>query len=59
MAQPGAGNVVRTLEQGDHPVVIEEGEYARMQNGSYVPLEGLSVEGVGRARSDEPWRSSR
>lgn len=54
--QPGSTTVSGTLDQGDHPVVWENGEWARLSNGKYVSSKGLSEKGVGRVRGTNPWR---
>lgn len=54
--QPGSTTVVGTLEQGDHPVVSDNGEWARLPDGKFVSSKGLTDKGVGRARRGNPWR---
>jgi hypothetical protein len=49
-------SVVSTLEQGDHPLVYEEGEWARTADGKYVPANALVTQPVGRMKSPKSWK---
>lgn len=54
-ASPG-GPVVGSYVQGDHPLVIQQGEWDQMHNGTWVESSGLSLTGIGRRKSTQPWR---
>ncbi len=51
-----SGSVVKSLEQGDHPLVSESGEWARTSDGFYVPSHQLSAQPIGRAKAARSWR---
>ena len=53
--QPG-NNSVKSLEQGDHPLVYAESEYAKTSDGYYVPLKDLSEQPIGRRKTSAIWR---
>jgi hypothetical protein len=53
--QPG-GASVGTLEQGDHPLVWDDGQFAKLPNGKMVPSSSLSDQGIGRVRAGHDWR---
>ncbi len=54
---PDAGSaVVRQLSKGDHMLVTVEGGWARLADGGFVAMQGLSDKGVGRPRSAGAWR---
>ncbi len=50
------GTVVKTYEQGDHPVVTAEGEWVRTSEGMYVPSATLTSRPIPRAKSVKSWR---
>ena len=52
---PG-GQVVRTYEQGDHPLVTAEGEWLRTSDGYYLPSTSTTTRPVSRAKSPKSWR---
>ncbi len=52
---PG-GNVVNQLEEGDHPLVVDENDWARTSEGYYIPQSGLSPNPVGRPRKGINWQ---
>jgi hypothetical protein len=54
-ASPG-GPVVGSYVQGDHPLVIQQGEWDQLHNGTWVESSGLSQTGIGRRKSVQPWR---
>ena len=47
-SSPGGGQVVGTLQQGEHPLTFEENGFLRIAEGWYVPVGVLSDTGVGR-----------
>ena len=49
------GSPVMTLEQGDHPVTWEENGWLKLADGLFVPVDGLSSKGVGRAKGGQSW----
>lgn len=53
---PQGQNVVKQLEQGDHPLVYENGEWARTSDGYYIPSKGLTSSPVGRAKRTAEWK---
>lgn len=53
---PDQQEVVGTLEQGDHPLVFEEGEWARTPDGHYIPASSLSEAPIGRFEPDAVWQ---
>ena len=53
--QPGS-NSMKSLEQGDHPLVYAESEYAKTSDGYYVPLRDLSEQPIGRRKTSAIWR---
>ncbi len=50
------GDVVKELEQGDHPLVNTEGEWSRTSDGYYVPTQTLTAEPIGRSKMPKEWR---
>lgn len=56
MYESPQGQVVKSLEQGDHPLVSEEGEWARTSDGFYVPSSSLSAKPIGRLKIPQDWR---
>ena len=48
VSSPKGGQVVRTLEQGDHPVTWEENGFLKIADGMYVPVDAMSDKGVPR-----------
>lgn len=56
-SQPALGGpAVGTLEQGDHPLVFQEADWARTHDGYYIPMSQLSDKGVPRPRYPSVWR---
>jgi hypothetical protein len=53
---PNSGSVVGRLEQGDHPLVWEENQWARTSDGLYIPSANLTIEAVGRAKKPSSWQ---
>lgn len=51
-----SGQVVKSLEQGDHPLVTAEGEWARTSDGAYIQNSSLTSRPVSRAKSPKAWR---
>lgn len=51
-----SGQVVRNLEQGDHPLVTAEGEWSRTSDGAYIQNSSLTTKPVSRAKSPKAWR---
>ncbi len=50
------GDTLRSLEQGDHPLVNEEGEWSRTSDGYYVPAASLTSSPIPRAKQAKDWR---
>jgi hypothetical protein len=50
------GATLRNLEQGDHPLVNEEGEWSRTSDGYYVPSASLTAAPIARAKLPKEWR---
>ncbi|MDQ3235817.1 MAG: hypothetical protein M3Q07_28750 [Pseudobdellovibrionaceae bacterium] len=50
------GSTLRNLEQGDHPLVNDEGEWARTSDGYYVPLASLTAAPIARLKQPKEWR---
>ncbi len=50
------GATLRNLEQGDHPLVNEEGEWSRTSDGYYVPSASLTAAPIARAKQPKEWR---
>jgi len=50
------GETLRSLEQGDHPLVNEEGEWSRTSDGYYVPAASLTAAPIPRAKLPKDWR---
>ncbi len=50
------GTIVKSLEQGDHPLVSEDGEWARTSDGFYVPSSSLTSDPVGRFKTRQDWQ---
>jgi hypothetical protein len=50
------GTALRNLEQGDHPLVNEEGEWSRTSDGYYVPTASLTAAPIGRLKQPKEWR---
>ena len=53
--QPGNGTVVGKLEQGEHPLVTESGEWARTNDGLYIQTVQLSESPIGRRKIAKDW----
>jgi hypothetical protein len=51
-----SGQTMKNLEQGDHPLVSEEGEWARTSDGYYVPTATLTAQPIGRLKVPREWR---
>ncbi|WP_141736080.1 hypothetical protein [Oligoflexus tunisiensis] len=50
------GTALRNLEQGDHPLVNEEGEWSRTSDGYYVPSATLTSAPIARLKQPKEWR---
>lgn len=50
------GEILRNLEQGDHPLVNEEGEWSRTSDGYYVPSASLTAAPIPRFKQPKSWR---
>lgn len=50
------GATLRNLEQGDHPLVNEEGEWSRTSDGYYVPAVSLTTAPIARLKQAKDWR---
>jgi hypothetical protein len=50
------GATLRNLDQGDHPLVNEEGEWARTSDGYYVPSASLTAAPIARLKQPKDWR---
>ena len=44
------------MEQGDHPLVLDNGEWSRTSDGYYIPSSKLTQKGIGRAKIPSLWR---
>lgn len=51
-----SGQVVKTYEQGDHPLVSADGEWVRTSDGAYIQGSALTTKPVSRAKSPKAWR---
>jgi hypothetical protein len=51
-----SGQVVRTYEKGDHPLVSADGEWVQTSDGVYLPNASLTTKPVSRAKSPKAWR---
>jgi hypothetical protein len=49
------GSIIKDLEQGDHPLVFNEGEWARTSDGFYVPSMTLSQDPIPRRKTKAIW----
>ncbi len=49
-AAPG-GAVVGQYDKGDHPLVMKEGDWAELSDGTYMPSSELSEQGIGRDKN--------
>lgn len=49
------GNVLRNLEQGDHPLVFDEGEWSRTSDGYYIPSMTLTTDPIPRRKLKAIW----
>lgn len=49
------GQAVSSLEQGDHPLVFDEGVWNRTSDGYYVPTRDLTERPIGRSKKRSPW----
>lgn len=56
MYEKPQGQVIKSLEQGDHPLVSEEGEWARTSDGFYIPSGSLTAQPVGRNKIPQNWQ---
>ena len=50
------GPVVGEFEQGEHPLVYQNGNWAELNDGSFVKGNGLTEKGVGYKKSKPTWR---
>ncbi|MES2746320.1 MAG: hypothetical protein V4655_12890 [Bdellovibrionota bacterium] len=51
-----SGQVVKTYEKGDHPLVSADGEWVQTSDGVYLPNTSLTTKPVSRAKSPKAWR---
>ncbi len=51
-----SGQVVKTFEQGDHPLVTADGEWAQTADGMYIQRSSITTKPVSRAKSPKSWR---
>ena len=49
------GAVVGKLSKGNHLLVTVEGDWARTDDGRFIPMSSLSMKGVGRLKSQANW----
>ena len=50
------GPVVGEFEQGEHPLIFQNGNWVELNDGSFVKGNGLSDKGVGYAKGKQNWR---
>jgi hypothetical protein len=50
-----AGSSIRSLEQGDHPLVFDEGEWSRTSDGYYVSTIEITPDPVPRRKIKANW----
>ena len=50
------GPVVGEFEQGEHPLIFQNGNWVELNDGSFVKGNGLSDKGVGYAKGKQTWR---
>ena len=44
------GAVVKTLPQGDHPIVLPDGNWGRTSDGYFIPMQRLTDFPIGRVK---------
>ena len=49
-------SAIRTLEQGDHPLVFGDGDWVSTSDGYYIPSQSLSRSPVGRRKLKPIWQ---
>ncbi len=50
------GQVVKTMDRGDHNLVWEDGEWLRNSRGSFLPPVGMSMDAIARPSRSNNWR---
>lgn len=50
------GAPMNFLNQGEHPLVFEEGEWARTHDGAFIPKTSLTTSPVGRNKPPSVWQ---
>ena len=50
------GQIVGEIHRGDHPLVFEDGGWARTSDGAYLPSHTLTNEPVGRIEPPAVWQ---
>jgi hypothetical protein len=55
-AAPDGKSVVKPLEQGDHPLVNDEGEWSKTSDGYFIQNSSLTTSPVGRVRTPKTWQ---
>lgn len=50
------GPVIGEFEQGEHPLIFQNGNWVELNDGSFVKGNGLSDKGVGYAKGKQTWR---
>jgi len=50
------GPVVGEFEQGEHPLIYQNGNWVELNDGSFVKGNGLSDKGVGYSKGKPSWR---
>ncbi|MFW7381703.1 MAG: hypothetical protein ACOH5I_23040 [Oligoflexus sp.] len=53
-SQPDS-SVIKNLEQGDHPLVFDEGEWSRTSDGFYIPSMTLTRDPIPRRKLKANW----
>lgn len=49
------GPVIGEFEQGDHPLIYQNGNWVELHDGSFVKGNGLSDQAVGYGKGKKPW----
>ena len=50
------GPVIGEFEQGEHPLIYQNGNWVELHDGSFVKGNGLSDQAVGYGKGNKPWR---
>ncbi len=50
------GPVIGEFEQGEHPLIYQNGNWVELHDGSFVKGNGLSDQAVGYGKGKKPWR---